>query len=57
MAMSLDGFVARENLGHDWVVIQKTEGEDAGSTDFMASTDRAGKGSGSFRTVHTDLTI
>jgi putative transcriptional regulator len=53
----LDGFVARENLGHDWVVIQKTEGEDGGSTDFMASTDRAGMGSGSFRTVHTDLTI
>lgn len=51
MAMSLDGFVAREDSGLDWLMKQKTDGEDHGYTDFMASVDGLVMGSGSFRTV------
>lgn len=51
MAMSLDGFVARENFDLDWLMKQKTEGEDHGYDAFMASVDGLVMGSGSFRTV------
>ncbi|TGD44581.1 dihydrofolate reductase [Pseudotabrizicola sediminis] len=53
MAMSLDGFVAREDFGLDWLMKQKTEGEDHGNDAFMASVDGIVMGSGSFRTVLT----
>jgi dihydrofolate reductase len=51
MAMSLDGFVAREDSNLDWLMKQKTEGEDHGYEAFMASVDGLVMGSGSFRTV------
>ena len=53
MAMSLDGFVARKDLGLDWLMKQKTEGEDHGYEKFMASVDGLVMGSGSFRTLLT----
>ncbi|MCU0899588.1 MAG: dihydrofolate reductase family protein [Cypionkella sp.] len=53
MAMSLDGFVAREDFGLDWLMKQKTEGEDHGHDAFMASVDGIVMGSGSYRTVLT----
>lgn len=51
MAMSLDGFVAREDFGLDWLMKQKTDGEDHGNETFMASVDGLVMGSGSFRTM------
>lgn len=51
MAMSLDGFVAREDFGLDWLMKQKVEGEEHGHEDFMDSIDGLVMGSGSFRTV------
>lgn len=51
MAMSLDGFVAREDHGLDWLMKQKTDGEEHGHAAFMASVDGIVMGSGSFRTV------
>lgn len=53
MAMSLDGFVAREDFGLDWLMKQKTEGEDHGNEAFMESVDGLVMGSGSFRTMQT----
>lgn len=53
MAMSLDGFVAREDFGLDWLMKQKTEGEDHGNEAFMESVDGLVMGSGSFRTTLT----
>lgn len=53
MAMSLDGFVARENHGLDWLLKQKTEGEDHGHEAFMETVDGLVVGSGSFRTMLT----
>lgn len=53
MAMSLDGFVAREDFGLDWLMKQKTDGEDHGNDAFMASVDGLVMGSGSFRTALT----
>ena len=53
MAMSLDGFVAREDFGLDWLMKQKTDGEDHGNEAFMASVDGLVMGSGSFRTMLT----
>ena len=53
MAMSLDGFVAREDFGLDWLMKQKTEGEEHGHAAFMDSVDGIVMGSGSFRTVLT----
>lgn len=53
MAMSLDGFVARPDFGLDWLLKQKTEGEDHGFDRFMASVDGLVMGSGSFRTALT----
>ena len=51
MATSLDGFVARNDHSLDWLMKQKTEGEDLGFDDFMASVDGLIMGSGSFKTV------
>lgn len=51
MAMSLDGFVAREDFGLDWLMKQKTDGEDHGHGVFMKSIDGLVMGSGSFRTA------
>lgn len=53
MAMSLDGFVAREDFGLDWLMKQKTDGEDHGNAAFMESIDGLVMGSGSFRTMLT----
>lgn len=51
MAMSLDGFVARQDHALDWLMKQKTGGEEHGFEDFYASVDGMVMGSGSFRTV------
>ncbi|MDV7141057.1 dihydrofolate reductase family protein [Tropicimonas sp. TH_r6] len=53
MAMSLDGFVARDDFGLDWLMKQKTDGEDHGYEAFMESVDGLVMGSGSFRTMLT----
>lgn len=53
MAMSLDGFVARENFGLDWLMKQKTDGEEHGHAEFMESVDGLVMGSGSFRTMQS----
>lgn len=53
MAMSLDGFVAREDFGLDWLLKQKTDGEDHGYAAFMESIDGLVMGSGSYRTALT----
>ncbi len=49
MAMSLDGFVARTDHRLDWLIKQRTDGEDHGFFSFMASVDGLVMGSGSFR--------
>ncbi len=51
MAMSLDGYVARDDFSLDWLMKQKTDGEDHGYDDFMADKDGLVMGSGSFRTL------
>lgn len=51
MAMSLDGFVAREDHQLDWLMKQNTSDEDHGYDDFIASIDVIVMGSNSFRTV------
>ena len=51
MATSLDGFVAREDHSLDWLMKQKTEGEDHGYDSFIASVDGLIMGRGSFKTV------
>ncbi len=56
MAMSLDGFIARDDSGLDWLMKQRTDGEDHGYTAFMASVDGLVMGSGTFRTVQTFAT-
>lgn len=53
MAMSLDGFVAREDFNLNWLMKQKTEGENHGYEAFMESVDGLVMGSGSFRTTLT----
>ncbi len=53
IAMSLDGFIARRNHGLDWLMKQKTEGEDHGYDEFMAGVDGLIMGSGSFRNALT----
>ena len=53
MAMSLDGFVAREDFGLDWLMKQKTDGEDHGNAAFMDTVDGLVMGSGSVRTMMT----
>ena len=51
MAMSFDGFVARQDHALDWLHKQNTEGEDHGYDDFFASIDGLVMGRGSFETV------
>jgi dihydrofolate reductase len=51
MAMSLDGFVAREDNSLDWLMKQGAEGEDTGFAEFEASNDCIIMGSESFRTI------
>ncbi len=51
MAMSLDGFVAREDFGLDWLMKQNTGGEAHSHEAFMDSVDGVVMGSGSFRTA------
>ncbi|WP_299598882.1 dihydrofolate reductase family protein [uncultured Tateyamaria sp.] len=51
MAMTLDGFVARKDHSLDWLMKQKTDGEDHGFAEFQRSIDVIVMGSGSFRTV------
>ena len=51
MAMSLDGFVARKNHGLDWLMKQKTEGEDHGYEAFQARMDGIVMGRGSYQNV------
>lgn len=51
MAMSLDGFVAREDCSLDWLMKQKTDGDGDAYENFVASIDGLVMGSGSFRTV------
>ena len=48
MATSLDGYVARSDGRLDWLMKQKTEGEDHGYDAFMASVDGLVMGRGSF---------
>ena len=53
MAMSLDGFVARSDGGLDWLMKQKTDGEDHGFDEFVASIDGLVMGRGSYQNVLT----
>jgi dihydrofolate reductase len=53
MAMSLDGFVARRDGGLDWLMKQKTDGEDHGYDAFMASVDGLVMGRGSYQKILT----
>ncbi len=51
LAMSLDGYIARQDDGLDWLMKQPTEGEDHGFDAFMASVDCLIMGSNTFHTV------
>lgn len=51
IATSLDGFVARQDHGIDWLIKQNTEGEDHGYDDFIAGVDGLIMGRGSFQTA------
>jgi dihydrofolate reductase len=51
IAMSLDGFIAREDGGLDWLMKQSTEGEEHGFEAFMDGVDGLVMGSGTFETV------
>lgn len=51
MAMSIDGFVARGDGGLDWLIKQKTGGEDHGYDAFMDSVDGLVMGRGSYQNV------
>ncbi len=53
IATSLDGFVARMDHSIDWLVKQKTEGQDLGYEDFIASVDGLIMGRGSFKNILT----
>jgi len=53
MAMSLDGFVARQNHGLDWLMKQNTAGEDHGYDAFFSKVDGLVMGSGSYKTALT----
>lgn len=53
MAMSLDGYIARTDGSLDWLMKQKTEGEDHGYDTFMASVDGLIMGRGSFEKALT----
>lgn len=51
MAMSLDGFVAREDHALDWLMKQPGDDEDHGYDAHIARMDGIVMGTGSFRTV------
>lgn len=51
IAMSLDGFIARSDHSIDWLLRQKTDGEDHGFDAFISGVDCMVMGSGTFRTV------
>lgn len=51
IAKSLDGFVAREDHGLDWLMKQDTGEGDHGFAAFMDSVDGMIMGAGTFRTV------
>ncbi len=51
IATSLDGFVAREDGGLDWLMKLDTEGDDMGFEDLMASIDGLVMGRGSYEAV------
>ncbi len=51
IAMSLDGFIARQDDGLDWLMKQDTQGEDHGYDAFIARMDGLVMGSNSFRKV------
>ncbi|MGP6088992.1 dihydrofolate reductase family protein [Antarctobacter jejuensis] len=51
IAMSLDGYIAREDGGLDWLMKQDTAGEDHGYNAFIARMDGLVMGSNTFRTV------
>ena len=53
IAVSLDGFIARQDGGLDWLMNQKTAGEDHGYDTFLASVDGLIMGRGSFEKVLT----
>lgn len=53
MAMSLDGFVAREDHNLDWLMKIDTGGQDQGYDGFIADKDCIIMGKGSFNTVST----
>lgn len=53
MAVSLDGFIARGDGGLDWLMKQKTDGEEHGFDEFMASVDGLVMGRGSYQKVLT----
>ncbi len=51
IAVSLDGFIARQDGDIDWLMKQQTAGEDHGYDAFMASVDGLVMGRGSFEKV------
>lgn len=51
IATSLDGFIARPDHSLDWLMKQKTDGEDHGFDAFIAEMDGIIMGSATFRTV------
>jgi dihydrofolate reductase len=53
IASSLDGYIARKDGRVDWLMKQKTEGEDHGYDALMASVDGLVMGRGSFENVLT----
>jgi len=53
IATTLDGFVARKDHQLDWLMKQKTQGEDHGYDEFMAGVDGIVMGRGSYENVLT----
>ncbi len=51
IASSLDGYIARKDGLVDWLMKQKTEGEDHGYDALMASVDGLVMGRGAFENV------
>ncbi len=51
IAVSLDGFIAREDGGIDWLMKQNDQGEDHGYHAFIADKDAIVMGRGSFEKV------
>ncbi len=51
IAMSLDGFIARQDHRLDWLMKQETAGEDHGFDAFVDSVDGIVMGSSTFKTV------